>query len=370
MRSFKMRKKVIVVALLLLFVGLFGRLIVEAAKWSPVFFQYFFQKEIALKKTDDRINVLFLGIGGGKHDGPLLTDTLIYASIDPSLQKVTLISIPRDLWLSDLKSKINTAYAYGEERKKDGGLLLTKAVVEKILNQPVNYILRVDFSGFVKAIDMVGGIDVDVEKNFEDLEYPIAGKEIDTCGFTGEEFEKKATSSAVFEAFPCRYEHLTFQKGLQHMEGEKALKFVRSRHAKGTEGTDFARARRQEIIIKAFKEKVFSLNTILNPGRLMSLYNVFQDSIHTNIQQSEYDDFVKLAIKMKDAKTNSVVFFYTDPYSKQQGIFINPLESKEYNDQWVLIPRLGTGNFSEIQKYVDCEIKIGNCPISEEFTAK
>lgn len=363
MRSFKMHKKLIAVVLLFLFVGLFGRLIVEGIKWSPVFFQYFFQKEIDLKKTEDRVNVLFLGIGGGKHDGPLLTDTIIYASIDPKLQKVTLISIPRDLWLPDLKSKINTAYAYGEERKKGGGLVLTKAVVEKILNQPVDYMLRIDFNGFVKAIDMVSGIDVYVEKSFEDLEYPISGKETDTCEFTGEEFEKKATSSAIFEAFPCRYEHLTFQKGLQHMDGEKALKFVRSRHAKGTEGTDFARSKRQDVIIKAFKEKVFSLNTLLNPVRLISLYNVFQDSIHTNIQQSEYDDFVKLAIKMKNAKTNSVVFFYTDSYSEKQGIFINPLTSEEYGNQWVLIPRLGNGNFSEVQKYVRCEIKIGNCPI-------
>lgn len=358
-----MHRKVIIIILLFLFVGLFGRLLVEGIKWSPIFFQYFFQKEIVLKKTEDRVNVLFLGIGGGKHDGPLLTDTIIYTSVDSKLQKVTLISIPRDLWVTDLKEKINFAYAYGEERKKGGGLLLTKAVVEKILDQPVDYILRIDFNGFVKAIDLVGGIDVNVEKSFEDLEYPISGKEIDDCGFVGLEFEKRATQSAVFEAFPCRYEHISFRQGMVSMDGNTALKFVRSRHAKGSEGTDFARARRQEIVIEAFKNKVFSLNTLLNPGRLMSLYNVFQDSIHTNIAQQEYDDFIKLAMKMKDAKTNNVVFFYTDPYSKKQGIFINPLDSTPYDNQWVLIPRAGNGNFSEVQKYVKCEIEVVNCPI-------
>ena len=358
-----MRRKVIIIVLLFLFIGLFGRLIVEAIKWSPVFFQYFFQKEIVLKKTEDRVSVLFLGIGGGKHDGPLLTDTIIYASIDSNLQKVTLISIPRDLWLPDIKAKINTAYALGEDKQKDSGLLLAKVAVEKILNQPVDYILRIDFNGFVKAIDLIGEIDVNVEKSFEDLEYPISGKETDDCGFTGEEFEKRATSSAVFEAFPCRYEHLSFKQGTERMDGDTALKFVRSRHARGSEGTDFARARRQEVIIKAFKDKVFSLNTLLNPGRLMNLYNVFQNSIHTNIQSQEYDDFVKLAIKMKDAQTNSVIFFYSDPYSEKQGIFINPPVSRAYNNEWVLIPRAGNGNFSEVQKYVECEIKIGNCPI-------
>jgi polyisoprenyl-teichoic acid--peptidoglycan teichoic acid transferase len=363
MRSSRMPRKIVITALLLLFVGIFGRLIFQAVKWSPVFFQYFFQKEIILKKTEDRISVLFLGIGGGKHDGPLLTDTIIYASIDPKLQKVTLISIPRDLWVSDLSAKINTAYAIGEGKKKDSGLLLTKVAVEKILNQPVDYVLRIDFNGFIKAIDLVGGIDVNVEKSFEDLEYPIPGKEIDDCGFTGSEFEKRATSSATVEAFPCRYEQVSFKQGVERMDGERALKYVRSRHAVGSEGTDFARAKRQEIVIQAFKNKIFSLNTLLNPTKIMGLYDVFQDSIHTNIQQSEYDDFIKLAQKMQNAQINNVVFFYSDPYSEKQGIFINPPTSPIYANQWVLIPRVGNGNFSEIQKYVDCEIKIGNCPI-------
>jgi polyisoprenyl-teichoic acid--peptidoglycan teichoic acid transferase len=360
---FKMRKKVIAIGLLLFFVILFGRLIIEGAKWSPVFFQYFFQKEISLKKTENRVNVLFLGVGGGKHEGPLLTDTIIYASIDPKLQKVTLVSIPRDLWLPDIKSKVNTAYAFGEEVKRGGGLLLTKKVVEKILNQPVDYVLRIDFNGFIKAIDLIGGIDVNVEKSFEDLEYPISGKETDDCGFTGEEFEKRATSSAIPEAFPCRYEKISFRQGPERMGGNRALKFVRSRHAIGSEGTDFARARRQEIIIEAFSKKVFSLNILLNPNKLMGLYDVFQDSIDTDIEQKEYDDFIKLAQKMESAQTNNVIFFYSDPYSEKQGIFINPPASKAYNNQWVLIPRLGAGNFSEVQKYVECEIKTGNCPI-------
>ena len=358
-----MHKKTIIVILLFLFVGFFGRLIVEGVKWSPILFQYFFQKEITLKETKNRVNVLFLGIGGGKHDGPLLTDTIIYASIEPKSQKVTLISIPRDLWVPDLGAKINTAYAFGENKKKNGGLLLMKTAVEKILGQPVDYVLRIDFNGFIKAIDLIGGIDVNVEKGFEDFEYPISGKEIDDCGFTGEEFEKRATSSAALEAFPCRYERLSFKQGIERMNGDRALKFVRSRHAKGSEGTDFARAKRQEIVIEAFKNKIFSLNIIFNPGKLMGLYDVFQNSIHTNIQQSEYDDFMKLAQKMENAEINNVVFFYSDPYSEKQGIFINPPASEVYNNQWVLIPRIGNGNFSEVQKYVECEIDSGDCPI-------
>jgi polyisoprenyl-teichoic acid--peptidoglycan teichoic acid transferase len=358
-----MRKKIIIIVLLLIFIVFFGRVMVEVVKWSPVLFQYFFQKEISLKKTDDKVNVLFLGIGGGVHDGPLLTDTIIYASINPKSQKTTLVSVPRDLWVPDLNAKINTAYSVGENKKKNSGLLLAKNAIEKILGQPVDYILRIDFNGFIKAIDEIGGIDVNVQASFEDLEYPISGKENDTCGFTGEEFEKRATQSAVIEAFPCRYEQISFTQGIEHMDGVTALKFVRSRHAVGSEGTDFARAKRQEIVIGSFKNKVFSLNILLNPGKIMGLYNVFQNSVHTDIQQNEYDDFAKLAQKMEDAKINNVVFFYSDQYSKKQEMFINPPTS-EYNGQWVLIPRTGNGNFTELRKYVECQIVIGNCSVN------
>lgn len=360
-RSFKMRKKLIPIVLGVIFIALFGKLLFEGLKLAPFFFQYFFQKEITLRRTDNKVNVLFLGIGGGMHEGPLLTDTIIYASIDPKLRRTTLISLPRDLWIPDLSAKINTAYAFGEEKRKGGGLILAKAVVEKILNQRVDYALRIDFNGFVRAIDMVGGINVNVERGFEDFEYPIAGKETDTCGYEGEEFEKRATDSAILEAFPCRFERISFQKGVQHMDGETALKFVRSRHGTGGEGSDFARAKRQEKVIEAFKSRIFSLGTLLNPVRLIGLYDVFKDSIDTDIKQDEYDDFIRLAKTMEKTGTKSVVFYYTDPKEKEQGIVINPLPSGEYRNQWVIIPRAGNGNFSEIQKYVECEIRNGDC---------
>lgn len=360
----KWRREYFVVIVIALFLLFFGRVLIEGIRLTPFFFQYLFEKDITLKKTDNRVNVLFLGIGGGKHEGPLLTDTIIYASVDPDNEKLTLVSLPRDLWIPDLDAKINTAYFYGESKRKGGGITLTKAVVEKILDQRVDYVLRIDFNGFVKAIDTIGGIDVDVEKSFEDFQYPISGKETDTCGFEGEEFEKRATDSAILEAFPCRFKHISFEKGRQHMDGQEALEFVRSRHGTNKEGTDFARSARQEKVIESFKNKLFSLGTFLNPARLVGLYDVYKDSIDTDIKQSEYDDFIRLARKMEKAKTNSVVFYYTDPGEKEKGIVINPPQSEKYNNLWVIIPRAGVGNYSEIQKYVECEIKIGNCAIS------
>lgn len=330
-------------------------LLFKGLSYLPVLYQLFFQKEITLKKTEDeRVNMLLLGIGGGKHDGPLLTDTIIFASIDPKLQKVTMVTIPRDLWVPELKQKINYAYAYGEAKQKGGGLILTKAVVGKIMGQKIDYAFRLDFNGFVRAVDQVGGITVDVERSFEDPEYPISGKETETCGFDGEEFEKRATSEAQFEAFPCRYEYLKFNAGKQVMDGDTALKYVRSRHAIGPEGTDFARSKRQEKVIAAFKDKVISAGTILNPLTLVNLFDVFRDSIDTDIKKDEYDDFVKLAQKMQDVQMKNYVIDYGDDEQGRAGLLINPPITKEYNLQWVLIPRGGNGDYSEISMYVKC----------------
>jgi len=339
--------------LVLIFIG--GFLLVKGLSYVPVLYQYLFQKEIELKKTEDeKINVLLLGIGGGNHDGPLLTDTIIFASIDPKSQKITMITIPRDLWVPELKQKINYAYASGEVKQKGGGLKLTKAVVGKIVGQDIDYGFRVDFNGFIKAVDEVGGITINVERSFEDPEYPISGKEAETCGFDGDEFEKRATAEAQFEAFPCRYEYLKFEEGSQVMDGATALKYVRSRHAIGPEGTDFARSKRQEKVIAALREKVISAGTFLNPLTLVSLYDVFRDSIDTDIQKEEYDDFVKLAQKLQNAEMKNYVLDYGDDEEGREGLLVNPQITDEYNLQWVLIPRTGNGNYTEIQNYISC----------------
>lgn len=359
-----MRKKIIITIGILAFI-FFVFSLVKIIQFSPILFQFFFDREISLKKEDSNINLLLLGISGGEHEGPLLTDTIIFTSLDLKKNEVTLISIPRDLWIPDLKAKINTAYYYGETKKKGGGIILAKAVIEKILNEPVDYVIRGDFAGFVQAIDQIGGIDVDVERSFDDLEYPIEGKENDLCGHDQSEVETLATFSSQLEAFPCRYSHIHFDKGLQHMDGKTALEFVRSRHGTKGEGSDFARSQRQEKVLKAIKDKFFSAQTLLNPVKLIALYDTLSKNIDTNIEQSEIDDFIKLAQKMINAKIKSIVLDYGDEKKDRPGLLTNPLISADYNNQWVLIPRIGNGDFSEIQKYVRCEREKDNCPISK-----
>src|SRR3989344_8965215 len=123
-----MRKKIVIMGLVLA-VGLII-IVAKTSKIYPIIFQVLFNKEIQLKKENANINVLILGTGGGQHEGPDLTDTIIFASIDSSKNKVTLVSIPRDLWITDLNARINTAYSNAEAKRKGAGILVANTVVE------------------------------------------------------------------------------------------------------------------------------------------------------------------------------------------------------------------------------------------------
>lgn len=345
---------------------------VKTASLYPFLFHLAFDRGISIRQENNVTNILILGIGGGTHEGPNLTDTIILVSINSKDNKVILTSIPRDLWFPDLNEqnkKINAAYAYGEAIKKGGGLPLVKAVAGKITGQNIDYGVRIDFSGFVKAVDVIGGLDINVDNSFDDYQYPIDGKENDPCGKNPDELQKIATEEAQMQIqdLPCRYKHLHFDKGLNHMDGETALEYVRSRHAEGVEGSDFARSKRQEKVISAFKGKILSAQTFINPGRIISLYGILKGSIDTDIKQDEFDDFVRLVQREKNAKTETAVIDAGDDQTQRPGLLIYAPISADYDNLSTLIPRIGNGNFFEIQKYINCEIKTGNCPINSKY---
>ena len=108
-----------------------------------------------------------------------------------------------------------------------------------VLGIPIHYNVTINFEVFKQIVDTLGGIDVEIENTFTDSEYPIEGKEDDPV-------------------IANRYETVTFTKGLEKMNGERALKYVRSRHGDGAEGTDFARSKRQQKVILAIKDKLMS----------------------------------------------------------------------------------------------------------------
>ena len=183
-----------------------------------------------------------------------------------------MISVPRDIWSDSLKDKVNSAYHYGEEKKKGGGLTLSKAIVSDVVGLPIQYALVLDFSGFEKVINLVDGVEVNVPKSFTDPDYPIPGKENDECNNDPE--------------YRCRYEALHFDAGVQVMDGARALKYVRSRHAEGDEGSDFARGKRQQEVILALKTKLMSKDIYLNQFAMLYGYHQFLLQSHGTFHPS------------------------------------------------------------------------------------
>lgn len=315
-----------------------------------------------LESDRGRVNVLLLGVGGAGHEGPYLSDTIILASISEDGDDVALVSIPRDLWIPSLSAKINSAYAFGEER--DGqGLETAKKSVREIFDLPIHYAVRVDFAGFEKAIDLVDGIDVDVETAFVDPKYPIAGKEGDTCGLEVETevidglrqvIAKDATGSATIvteenDPFVCRYETISFKSGDVHMDGKTALKFVRSRHGTNGQGSDFARSARQQKVTLAFRDRIFSGAILLDPKTILDLVKTFGASIDTDITDEEVPFFLKLTQKIDPTTVRRVVL---DVESKESPLTVGDLAS--HGGQFVLVPK---GNsYRDLAEYVQGEI--------------
>lgn len=264
----------------------------------------------------DRTNFLLLGVAGGDHEGKDLTDTIIFASINNQTGDTALVSIPRDLWVPSIRAKINTAYHYGEERQPGvGGYLLAKSSITEITSQPVDFVVLIDFSGFAKAIDAIGGLDIQVDNSFTDTKFPIPGKETDPCE-------------------PCRYETITFTAGLQHMDGATALKFVRSRQAEGDEGTDFARSKRQEKLISAFKQKL-----ITSPTKIFQLKKVLSQSVVTDISPKLYFPLFKLGLKAARQPLRS--------FSLSEPLLSHPPISAAQDYQWVLLTN------PKVAEYID-----------------
>lgn len=314
------------------------------------------------KSTNGRTNILLLGTGGEGHEGPNLSDTIILASLDKEGKDIALVTIPRDTWAPNISSKINHAYAYGQE-KNGLGLDLAKETISKLFDLPVHYAIRIDFSGFTKATDQIGGLDVIVDNSFTDNRYPIEGKEDETCGIEietkidngiKETYFKDATGSATLlteenDPFECRYEVLNFKKGPTHLDGKTALKYVRSRHGTNGESSDFSRSARQEKVITAFREKVVSIDTFFNPKTIIDLFSTFGNSIDTDIRNDDVAPFIKLGQKLRNAQIRRVVLD-----SGREESTLTDGEPTNYGGQYVLVPK--NGSWSDLAEYVQGEI--------------
>jgi anionic cell wall polymer biosynthesis LytR-Cps2A-Psr (LCP) family protein len=299
-------------------------------------------------------SILGLGYAGGTHEGAYLTDSLMLISVNPALKKITLISIPRDIYIylptdqvgSDWK--INDSYVIGMNDKdfpnkpkdftgKTGGANLSKYAVQQVTGIKPDFFASADFASFRKAIDSMGGVDVNIKQSFEDPQYPIDGHEDDLCGHTEAELSVLVTESPEV-AFPCRYEHLDFKQGTQHMNGTTALKYVRSRHS-SEDGTDFGRSQRQRHLLLAVKNKVLSYNFVTN---ILPLIDSFGDGVRTDLNISEMYTLFLHATELKSYSVESIALTNSNVLQ----------DSTDPQLGYILIPKDGVGEWSGVQQWI------------------
>ncbi|MFH1426852.1 MAG: LCP family protein [Candidatus Kerfeldbacteria bacterium] len=269
-------------------------------------------------EENDLINVLMLGQGGLDHPGGTLADTIMIASIQPSTNKVSLMSLPRDLVIPYYP---NGTSSYVEYRKINyvlelGGIDFAKQTIKDVTGLDINYYAIVDFTGFRDVIDTLGGLDIYVDNGFTDYQYPDYNYGFQTISFT---------------------------EGWTHMDGEMALQYSRSRHGNNGEGSDFKRARRQQKILEATKDKLLSASTFLNPGKLNGLLSNLGDHITTDTEIWELLRFAQLAENINE---ESIINTVVD--NGPEGILHSEISSE--TGAYVLIPDAGLGDFSDIQQ--------------------
>ena len=284
----------------------------------------------SLNQTDGVTNVLFLGKGGSNHPGGQLTDTIMLVRIRHEDKRVAMLSIPRDLYVTipgSGQAKINQAYAEGFNSKQDSkekgiaGAELASEVVFDITGVPIHYYVTADFTGFKEIVDAIGGITIEVEEELNDPQYPNEGFTED-----GEYYKTDA------------YEPLLVEVGRQKMDGELALKYVRSRH--GTGVSDFNRAFRQQQVLYAIKEKALSLGVLANPKKVSDIISSVGDHVRVSMSPSELCEFLE---KFSEVDNGSIINEVLD--NAEDGLLVS-----SNNGSSILLPK--GGDFAQIQNFV------------------
>lgn len=290
--------------------------------------------ELLKGEGDGRVNVLMFGKGGPGHAGADLTDTLIVASIDPVNKTATLVSIPRDLWVSvpgHGSTKINAVYANAKmrslnsskdkEKAERAGVDAAQQVVGQVLGIPIHYYGMIDFAGFKEAVDIVGGVDINVP-------------------------EELAVKETLWDSTTGKHYTLNVPAGQQHFDSTKALYFTRSRHT-SLRG-DFSRAERQRLFIQALSQKILSAGTYTNPLKISQLMSALGDHISTDLSINNALRVMEIGKEIDLANMKSIGL--ADPPN-------NFVRTDNVDGQSVVRPTAGFGDYSAIQNYIRNTLK-------------
>ena len=282
------------------------------------------KQQDATKQKADKETILLLGAGGKNHDGGGLSDTILIAKVVKKEKQIHLISLPRDMLVFDKKgvySKLNAVYidAIAEGKTEAEAIKELQDKITEITGITFDHYAEIDFQGFISLVDKLGGIEVDVKETIDDPYYP------------GPNYS---------------YQRFIIQSGIQTLNGETALKYARSRYT--SKGGDLDRSRRQQQILKNVKDKVFSLNPILDAPKIVSLLGITKDSLKTDLSLTDMKDFYDTYKDSKDYTINSLVI----GQNLLTGNMKEGYRQFGTNRGYIIEPRIGEQNYLEIKEEI------------------
>lgn len=312
-----------------------------------------------LRSTNGETNILILGVDARGEISSNLTDTIMVLNFNHETKKIAQISLPRDLYSSYIlenrqyTTKINAIYsnAYvlsdqeNNDDKIEAGYTALADYISDIFDLPIHYGALIDFKGFEEIIDSLGGIEVEVENSFTDYNYP---NETDTGTTT-----------------------VSFESGKQVLDGERALQYARSRQsADNGEGSDFARAKRQQKVIDAVKEKIYEQNLFSSLSNIL----VFLESLNGNLYLFEIDNSdINTVLELRNILSEIDFFSFVVDYDLGYGN-AKLITSNMINGQSFILPTTHDYNYNIVSKqirfYLDHDFIIDEAPKILLFNSK
>ncbi len=288
--------------------------------------------------TGEHKNILILGIDAlsNRDESTILTDTIMLASVNIRTGRIATVSYPRDMYIASHSAKINSLYEKGKALSAQQPELVMSKTIEDISGIPVHHVVVLNISTVGEIIDALGGLSIDVERSFVDYRFPRTDVDVRV------------------ERDPEKlYEVVAFTQGTEHMSGDRALRYIRSRKSTDPiEGTDDARVRRQQRVIAALISKMKDPMLIRNPEQLGKLLAIYNKNFSTSLPASELTSTLYQMIR-QNAQVSFVSYQFPIQENGKEGLLFHP--QRHVSGAWVYIPVDPT--YSKMQQQIQSWLK-------------
>jgi LCP family protein required for cell wall assembly len=245
----------------------------------------------------------------------VLTDTMMLVSLNIQSGAVRTLSLPRDLWLDEYQTKINSLYYYGQARNPERPEVFVQEIISELSQVPIQHTLIISMNSLSELIDIVGGVTVEVTEGFTDDRFPRS--DVDLASSNPNEL----------------YETVVFTKGTERMSSDRAMAYIRSRMSGDNQGTDNARGARQQQVIQALFIELTQPSKMLDSQRIAKLYNWYAQQYQDVLPISEIVATIKALFPVRNSisfKPTTLSIFPDDP----SGVIEHP-NPKLYQNLWV-----------------------------------